>query len=102
MMKPHLSNGDGRLQAKGRMTPLENLIRDLTLMLLYLTSWAEKTPFGAVRRSWKGYPFETLDELAKQGLIDGSGRAKSVRLTEAGGSPCSWKKTIGWRRTYSS
>ncbi|MGQ9533237.1 MAG: DUF6429 family protein [Desulfotomaculales bacterium] len=63
---------------------MEKLIRELTLMLLYLTSWTEKTPFGPVRRSWKGYPFETLDELAEEGLIAGSRRAKSVLLTEAG------------------
>ncbi|MBC7105161.1 MAG: transposase [Firmicutes bacterium] len=53
-------------------------------MLLYLTSWTEKTPFGPVRRSWKGYPFETLDELVEQGFIEGNRRAKSVLLTEAG------------------
>jgi len=63
---------------------LEKLIRDLTMMLLHLTSWVEETPFGAVLRSWKGYSFETLNELEKEGLIEGSRRAKSVWLTEAG------------------
>ncbi|MDI6632368.1 MAG: DUF6429 family protein [Thermoanaerobacteraceae bacterium] len=63
---------------------MEKLVRDLTLILLYLTSWQEDVAFGVARRSWKGYPFETLDVLAEEGLIDGSRRAKSVWLTEAG------------------
>lgn len=63
---------------------MKMLVRDLTLMLLYLTSWTEDAVFGVARRSWKGYPFETLDLLAEEGLIDGSRRAKSVWLTEAG------------------
>lgn len=66
------------------MTRIEKLIRDLTLILLYLTSWTENVGFGTARRSWKGYPFETLDTLAEEGLIDSSRRAKSVWLTEAG------------------
>ncbi len=60
------------------------LIRDLTLMLLYLTSWNEDTFLGQTRRSWKGYPFETLNRLSEEGLINGSRRAKSIWLTEAG------------------
>jgi hypothetical protein len=57
-------------------------IRDLTLALMYLTSW-EEGPYG-VRRCWKGFRFEVLDELAEQGLITDSKRAKSVYLTEEG------------------
>ncbi len=63
---------------------MEETISDLTLMLLYLTSWTEgKEPFNA-RRSWKGYPFEVLNQLEEQGLITGSRRAKSVWLTDKG------------------
>lgn len=62
----------------------ERRIRDLTLMLLFLTSWPEEAGPVEAHRSWKGYPFETLDELADQGLIEGSMRAKSVWLTEKG------------------
>ena len=36
------------------------------------------------KRSWKGYPFEVLDELNEEGYIDGSKHAKSVYLTEEG------------------
>lgn len=62
----------------------ERLIRDLTLMLLYLTSWPEEAGLTEARRSWKGYPFETLNELADQDLLAGGRRAKSVWLTEKG------------------
>ncbi|MEW6771044.1 MAG: DUF6429 family protein [Bacillota bacterium] len=63
---------------------MEEIVRDLVLILLYLTSWQEDVGLGTFRRSWKGYPFETLDRLAEEGLIDSSRRAKSVWLTEAG------------------
>ncbi len=60
----------------------DDLARDLTLLLMYLTSW-EEGPYG-VRRCWKGFRFEILDELAEQGLISDSKRAQSVYLTEDG------------------
>ncbi|MEW6573338.1 MAG: DUF6429 family protein [Bacillota bacterium] len=63
---------------------MEKIVRDLVLILLYLTSWQEDVAFSTALRSWKGYPFETLDILAEEGLIDSSRRAKSVWLTEAG------------------
>lgn len=59
-------------------------IDELTLLLLYLTSWEEDAVVAKVHRSWKGYPFETLDKLAEEGLISGSRGAKSVYLTEEG------------------
>lgn len=40
--------------------------RDLTLILLYLTSWLEKSPAGGRRRSWKTYPFHVLDQLQEE------------------------------------
>jgi hypothetical protein len=58
-------------------------VKELTLMLLYLTSWTEKD-FGDVRRSWKGYDFGILDELVEGGLVSDSKRAKSVYLYDDG------------------
>ena len=61
-------------------------IKELTLLLLYLTSW-EDDDFPEdvqVRRSWKGYPFKILDELREEDLIFGSNRAKSVYIKEKG------------------
>lgn len=56
--------------------------RDLTLMLIHLTSWLEKP--GGVRRCWKGFRFEILDSLAEEGFISGSKGAKSLYLTATG------------------
>lgn len=63
---------------------MKDQIEELTLLLLYLTSFKED--YGTVEnlRSWKGYPFETLDELSENDFIHGSKRSKSVYLTEKG------------------
>ena len=55
-------------------------IRELTLMLMYLTSWEERdTPemravkkkelekYPLVRRCWKGYDHDLLDKLSEEG-----------------------------------
>ncbi|GGB40035.1 transposase [Virgibacillus dakarensis] len=63
---------------------MEKKIKDLTLLLLYLTSWKEDDIPKEMRRSWKGYPFEILDELTDEDFIRGSKKSKSVYLTENG------------------
>lgn len=60
----------------------DEALRDLTLMLMFLTSWEERP--GEPPRSWKGYDFDVLNELAEQGLIFDSRRAKSAYLSEEG------------------
>ena len=62
----------------------EQIIEDLTLLLLYLCSWEETFGDFTVRRAWKGYLFEVLDSLEEQGYISQSRRAKSVVLTPEG------------------
>lgn len=37
-----------------------------------------------MRRSWKSYPFDVLNELTDKDFIRGSIKSKSVYLTEAG------------------
>ena len=61
-------------------------IKELTLLLLYLTSWEgnDIPKEENIKRSWKGYPFEILDELREEDFIFGSNRAKSVYITEKG------------------
>ena len=72
-------------------------IRELTLMLMYLTSWEEHdTPglravkkkelgkYPLVRRCWKGYDFHLLNQLAEEGLIYNSGRAQPAQITSEG------------------
>jgi len=61
----------------------KRLVKELTLMLLHLTSWTEKVHYD-YQRSWKGYDFDVLNELADEGYISDSKRAKSVVLYEDG------------------
>ncbi|WP_404430898.1 DUF6429 family protein [Sutcliffiella horikoshii] len=63
---------------------MEERIKELTLLLLYLTSWEEKNIPGEMRRSWKGYDFDILTQLSEQDLLRGGNRSKSVYLTEEG------------------
>ena len=58
-------------------------VKELTMMLLYLTSWTEKDFYDS-QRSWKGYDFDILNELADDGYISDSKRSKSVILYEDG------------------
>ncbi|KXG44949.1 transposase [Tepidibacillus decaturensis] len=51
---------------------------------MYLTSWNEDIGLGEVRSTWKGYPFDTINELTDEGLIYGSHRSKSVSFTDEG------------------
>jgi hypothetical protein len=50
--------------------------------LAYLSSWTERG--DGVPRFWKGFDFDVLNELADEGLISNSRRAKSAYLTEDG------------------
>lgn len=61
---------------------MEEKIKELTLLLLYLTSWKEDVGLGEVDRSWKGYTFKTLDDLTDEELIYGSKKSKSIYFTE--------------------
>lgn len=61
-----------------------DLAHDLTIMLMYLTSWREKAPGGEICRTWRGYDEDILDHLRDEGLISFSRKAKSVTLTPDG------------------
>lgn len=63
---------------------MEERIKELTLLLLYLTSWEEKNIPGEMRRSWKGYDFDIINQLSEQDFLRGGNRSKSVYLTEEG------------------
>ena len=63
----------------------EQNLEDLTLLLIYLTSWKEKViPDFYIQRAWKGYDFGILDNLVEKEYITSSRRAKSVHLTDEG------------------
>lgn len=63
---------------------LREQIKDLTLMLLYLNSWTECNFGQEYQRSWKGYNFDYLNQLAEEGYISEGRRSKSVVLYETG------------------
>jgi hypothetical protein len=63
---------------------LNQMAKELTLLLLYINSWMEKEYGFEYRRSWKGHDFELLNELAEEGMITDSRRSKSVGITKAG------------------
>ncbi len=64
---------------------MEEQIKELTLLLIYLTSWTEREPYGEYQRAWKGYDFDILNSLEDERLIGGSThKAKSTYITEKG------------------
>ena len=63
---------------------MDETVKELTLLLMYLTSWKEDAGFTEARRTQKGYPFEIINELTDEDLISGSLRSKSVYLTDGG------------------
>ena len=74
----------------------KDTIKDLTLMLMYLTSWEEslvpglrKKPdrdgiYPKARFCWKGYDFGILNELTDDGLVNAGGRSKSASFNAEG------------------
>ena len=74
----------------------KDTIKELTLMLMYLTSWEEslvpglrKKPdragiYPKVRMCWKGYDFGILNEMTDKGLVNAGGRSKSASFTDEG------------------
>lgn len=70
-------------------------IQELTLLLMYLTSWQERRTIGLrrkphktddmlLRRCWKGYDFSVLERLEAQRLICGEGGKKPIVFTDEG------------------
>ena len=63
----------------------DQIIEDLTLLLLHLTSWEERVHKDlTIHRAWKGFRFEALDVLEDAGYLNPSRGAKPVTLNEAG------------------
>ena len=64
------------------MDQRDEVIQDLTMALMFLTSWTERP--GELRRCWNGYDFDELNALSEQGFITGSRSAKAAYLTDEG------------------
>ncbi len=75
----------------------KDAVRELTLMLMYLTSWEEHDApalravkkkelekYPLVRRSWKGYDFSLLNELSADGMINAGSRSCPALITSKG------------------
>lgn len=62
------------------MKETKQAIKELSLMLMYLTRMEEKNPFGGdpFVSAWKGYDFDVLNQLEEEELID-QGRRPSKR-----------------------
>ena len=66
---------------------MEKNILELTLLLMYLTSWEEEpNPFeDRFKQCWKGYSFDAINELTDKGyLFPSKYKNKSVTLTKEG------------------
>lgn len=69
-------------------------IEELTLLLMYLTSWDEDNLFynkngnlnkGVIKNAWKGYSFDAINKLTENGyLYPTKYKNKSVTLTKEG------------------
>ncbi len=69
-------------------------IEELTLLLMYLTSWDEESLFydendnldkGVTKNAWKGYSFDAINKLTENGyLYPTKYKNKSVTLTKEG------------------
>lgn len=64
---------------------MDNNIEELTLLLLYLTSWEEEGYFenengqidkGILKHSWKGYSFDVLNDLTDKQYLYSNYKSK--------------------------
>lgn len=64
----------------------EKAIKELTMLLMYLTRFNEGDRFGtSMDMAWKGYDFDIINELDEEDYIrQGNHRSKSVTITEEG------------------
>lgn len=66
---------------------MTNLLKDLNMLVLYLSGWEEESerhPGEMIFRAWRGYLFEVLKELEKEGLIYQHKGLKHIVLTRKG------------------
>lgn len=64
----------------------EKAIKELTMLLMYLTRFNEGDRFRTnMDMAWKGYDFDIINELDEEDYIrQGNHRSKSVAITEEG------------------
>ena len=64
----------------------KQLCKELTLLLMYQTSFDEKiTDEITLKKTWKGYDFTMMNELEEEGFIDqGKHRNRSIYFSDEG------------------
>ncbi len=64
----------------------EKAVKELTMLLMYLTRFNEGGRFESdLDMAWKGYDFDIINELDEEDYIrQGSFRSKSVAITDKG------------------
>jgi hypothetical protein len=69
----------------GKTSP-EKAVKELTMLLMYLTRFNERNHFESdLDMAWKGYDFDVINELDEENYIrQGSHRSKSVAITDEG------------------
>jgi hypothetical protein len=66
---------------------MDERIKELHLLLIYLTGWEEESrsePDTKIFKAWKGYLFDVLDELEDRKLIRQHRTARLLFLTDEG------------------
>jgi predicted transcriptional regulator len=66
---------------------MEEKIKDLNMLLMFLTGWEEdsrKNPGEKIFWTWKGYSFKIMNQLADEKMIIQFKDKKLVILTELG------------------
>lgn len=68
-----------------KTTP-EKAMKELTMILMYLSRFNEDTRFSLdLDSAWKGYSFDIINKLDEEDYIrQGSYRSKSVAITDEG------------------
>jgi len=75
--------------SEAKKVEAEEAVRELTLALLFLNRWRKGEGKKNARKygpwqAWKGFDFDTPNELTDKDFIRGSHKAKPVTLTETG------------------
>lgn len=65
---------------------MENQIKELTLLLIYLTTWKENDRFikNDILTSWSGYEHSILREFEEKEYLWRSGNNKKLHITPEG------------------
>ena len=66
------------------MQDMDKIIDELTLMLLYLTSWQECPTAEKLRLTWKGHDRSALSRLDAAGLVLNDCGKAPIRISQDG------------------